>query len=40
MEAGLSGQVGQNAPEVVAEELNPIQDCALILDHPVEALLV
>jgi len=37
MEAGLSGQLGLNVQEVVAEELNPIQDCALILDHLVEA---
>jgi hypothetical protein len=36
MEAGLNGQLGLNVLEVVAEDLNPIQEHALILDHPVE----
>jgi hypothetical protein len=34
MEAGLIGQPGLNALEVVAEEFNHIQEHALILDHP------
>ncbi len=36
MAAGLIGQLGVNVQEVVAEDLNPIQEHVLILDHPVE----
>jgi hypothetical protein len=36
MEAGLIGQLGLIAVEVVAEELSPNQENALTLDHLVE----